>query len=168
MLDPASTDPDPLVMVRRWLDEAFARGIPNADAAALATADAGGRPSVRFVLCRGADEHGFVFYTNRESRKAEELAANPEAALAFYWVDLGRQVRVTGTVTELGRVEVEAYYRGRPLGSRLGAWASPQSRPIASRDELEHLWAQAAERFAGSEPPLPPHWGGYRVAPREI
>jgi pyridoxamine 5'-phosphate oxidase len=168
MLDPATVDPDPVVMFRLWLNEAFARGIQNADAAALATADAQGRPSVRFVLCRTADERGFAFYTNTESRKGDELAGNPQAALAFYWVDLGRQIRVVGAVEELTRSEVDAYYATRPIGSRLGAWASPQSRPIGSREELERLWAEAGERFADGEPPLPPHWGGYRVVPREV
>jgi pyridoxamine 5'-phosphate oxidase len=168
VLDPATVDVDPFVQFRRWLDEAFAGGIENADAAALATAGADGRPSVRFVLCRGADERGFVFYTNVESRKARELAENPEAALAFYWVSLGRQMRATGSVTPVSDDEVRDYYDRRPLGSRIGAWASPQSRPVASRADLDRLWRAAAERFAGTDPPVPAHWGGYRIAPREI
>jgi pyridoxamine 5'-phosphate oxidase len=167
-LDENTLDPDPVVQFSRWLAEAFDAGIQNADAAAFATAGSDCRPSVRFVLCKGADERGFVLYTNIESRKAQELAENAEAALAFYWVSLGRQVRVTGSVEAVAREEAEAYYATRPLGSRLGAWASPQSRPLASREELDRLWEETAQRFADDEPPLPPHWGGYRVVPREL
>ena len=168
MLDPATVDVDPFVQFRRWLDEAFAAGIENADAAALATAGADGRPSVRFVLCRGVDERGFAFYTNTESRKAHDLAENAEAGLAFYWSALGRQARAAGAVVPLAPEEVRSYFDARPLGSRIGAWASPQSRPVASRDELDRLWREAAERFAGANPPVPSHWGGYRIVPREI
>ena len=167
-LDEHTADADPIVQFSRWLAEAFDAGIQNADAAALATAGRDGRPSVRFVLCKAADERGFVLYTNTESRKARELAENAEAALAFYWVSLGRQVRVAGSAEPVTRDEAEAYYSTRPLGSRLGAWASPQSRPLASRAELDRLWEETAERFAYGEPPLPPHWGGYRVVPREL
>lgn len=167
-LDENTLDPDPVVQFSRWLAEAFDAGIQNADAAAFATAGSDCRPSVRFVLCKGADERGFILYTNVESRKAQELAENAEAALAFYWVSLGRQVRVTGSVEAVPREEAEAYYATRPLGSRLGAWASPQSRPLASREELDRLWEETAKRFADEEPPLPPHWGGYRVVPREL
>ncbi len=167
-LDEHTVDADPIVQFSRWLAEAFDAGIQNADAAALATAGRDGRPSVRFVLCKAADERGFVLYTNTESRKARELAENAEAALAFYWVSLGRQVRVAGSAEPVARDEAEAYYATRPLGSRLGAWASPQSHPLASRAELDRLWEETAERFAGGEPPLPPHWGGYRVVPRKV
>ena len=167
-LDENTLDPDPVVQFSRWLAEALDAGIQNADAAAFATAGSDCRPSVRFVLCKGADERGFVLYTNIESRKAQELAENAEAALAFYWVSLGLQVRVTGTVEAVTREEAEAYYATRPLGSRLGAWAAPQSRPLASREELDRLWEATAKRFADDEPPLPPHWGGYRVVPREL
>lgn len=159
---------DPIVAVRRWLAEAFAAGIPNAEAVALATCGAAGRPSVRFVLCKAIDERGFLFYTNTESRKAIEIAENAEGALAFYWATLGRQVRACGSIEPISRAEADAYFRTRPLGSRLGAWASPQSRPIPSRDALERLWSEAAARFADGDPPLPPHWGGYRLVPREI
>ena len=168
MLDPETVDADPVVEFGRWLSEAFAAGIPNADACALATAGHDGRPSVRFVLCKGADDRGFVFFTNTESRKARELAENSQAGLAFYWVGLGRQVRVNGQVEAVTREEADVYYRTRPLGSRLGAWASPQSRPLGSREELEGLLTATVARFDGQEPPLPPHWGGYRVVPREI
>lgn len=159
---------DPIALFRRWLDEARAARIPNAEAAALAAATSDGAPSARFVLVRGADERGFAFYTNTESRKAEELAENPRAALAFYWVDLGRQVRVEGPVAPVGEDEALAYFRTRPRASRIGAWASPQSRPIASREELDERVAQIEARFPGEDVPLPPHWGGYRLAPESI
>lgn len=158
---------DPLVQLSGWLDEAVAAGLPNAEAMALATASASGRPSVRFVLCKEIDARGVVFYTNTGSRKGRELAGNGHAAVAFHWTSLGRQVRVTGSAAAVSRVEAEAYYRTRPLGSRIGAWASPQSRPIGSREELEALWARAAHRL-GDDPPLPPHWGGYRIVAETI
>jgi pyridoxamine 5'-phosphate oxidase len=166
-LDEAAVDADPIVQFNRWLADAVRADIPNADAAALATAGSAGWPSVRFVLCKGADERGFAFYTNTESRKGLELAQNPRAALAFYWHDLGRQVRVAGAVEPMTAGETESYFRTRPLGSRLGAWASPQSRPVRSREELDRLWEEACVRL-GDDPPLPPHWGGYRIAPEEI
>jgi pyridoxamine 5'-phosphate oxidase len=167
-LDERTIDADPVAQFARWLTDAFEAGIANADAAALATAGGDGRPSVRFVLCKGADERGFTFYTNTESRKALELTQNPEAALAFYWGTLGRQVRVTGAVEPVGRDEAATYFASRPVGSQLSAWASPQSRPLVSRSELDRLWAEAAARFPEGAPTLPPHWGGYRIVPREL
>ena len=134
------------------------------EATALATATPDGRPSVRMVLLKGADERGFAFFTNYESRKGRELADNPRAALLFHWQPLGRQVRVEGGVERVDADESEAYFRTRPLGSRLAAWASPQSRPLADRAELERLYADAAERF-GEDVPLPPNWGGFRLVP---
>jgi pyridoxamine 5'-phosphate oxidase len=163
-----SIEPNPLAQFRRWLDEAVSRGIPNAEAMAVATATPEGIPSVRFVLLRGFDERGFVFYTNYESRKGRELAANAEAALAFYWVDLGRQVRATGTVERVSREQSETYFRTRPRGSRLAAWASRQSAVIGSRAELERRFHERAMTFPGDEVPIPPFWGGYRLAPVEI
>ena len=126
-----------------------------------------GRPSARVVLLKGLDERGLVFYTNYDSRKGRELAANPRAALVFYWARLDRQVRIEGTVERTSREESESYFISRPLGSRLGAWASPQSRPIAGRGELERLLREAGERF-GEEVPLPESWGGYRVRPETV
>jgi pyridoxamine 5'-phosphate oxidase len=167
-LDEHGVGPDPIREVGRWLEQAREAGIPNADAAALATAGADGAPSVRFVLVRRVDARGLVFYTGRESRKGRELAANPRAALAFYWVDLGRQVRVTGPVEDVSRKEAEAYFRSRPLGNRLAAWASRQSEPIASRETLERRYADMEERYAGGDVPLPPFWGGYRIVPAEV
>ena len=135
------------------------------EAMALATAGAGGRPSARMVLLKSADERGFAFFTNLESRKGTELAANPRAALLFHWIALGRQVRVEGAVERVPDEEAEGYFRTRPLGSRIAAVASPQSRPLADRAELERLVVEARARFPGDEVPLPAHWGGFRVVP---
>jgi pyridoxamine 5'-phosphate oxidase len=159
-------DPDPIRQLDAWLAEAAAAGLVFPEAAALATADAAGRPSARMVLLKGVDEQGLCFYTNRESRKAGELAANPYAALVLYWQPLDRQVRVEGRVEQLDDEASLAYFRQRPLGSRLAAWASPQSQPIAGREELERRYAEAESRFAGeADVPLPPFWGGYRLVP---
>ncbi len=167
-MDARDLDPDPVVQLRRWLDEAVAAGIPNAEAMALATAASDARPSVRFVLLRGLDERGLVFYTSYESRKGRELEENAVAAIALYWVDLGRQVRATGRVERVAREESEDYFRSRPLGSRLAAWASRQSEAIASREELERRWDELARAHPDGDVPLPPFWGGYRLAPVEI
>lgn len=165
-MDAATLDPDPFVQFERWFAEARAASLPYAEAMALATAAADGRPSVRMVLLKGHDARGFAFYTNLESRKGDELAANPRTALVFYWQPLDRQVRVEGTVERVGREEAQAYFDTRPPGSRIAAWASPQSRPVASRDELDRLYARAEEELRGAElPSLPPYWGGYRVRP---
>lgn len=165
-MDVAALDPDPFVQFERWFAEARAAGLAYPEAMALATATADGRPSVRMVLLKGHDPRGFAFYTNLESRKGNELAANPNAALVFYWQPLDRQVRVEGTVERVASGEAQAYFATRPLGSRVAAWASPQSRPVASRAELERLYARAEEELQGDEQPrLPPHWGGYRVRP---
>ena len=154
----------PLAQFRRWYEEAeAASAVP--EAAALATATTDGLPSVRMVLVKRADERGFAFHTNLESRKGAELAANPRAALLFHWRELGRQVRVEGAVERLSEAEADAYFRTRPRESRLAAWASPQSRPIADRAELDELYRRAEARFAGGDVPLPPHWGGFRVVP---
>jgi len=157
-------DPDPLRQFQTWFEEARAAGeLP--EAVALATASAEGSPSLRMVLLKRADERGFGFHTNVESRKARELAANPAAALLFHWPALGRQVRVEGPVERVPAAEAEAYFRTRPLGSRLAAWASPQSRVVSGRGELEQRFRDAQERFGDSDVPLPPHWGGFRVVP---
>lgn len=168
MLDEATADPDPIRQFSAWLEAARAAGIRNAEAMALATAGVSGAPSARFVLLKGVDDSGFVFYTNLESRKASELLENPRASLAFYWVDLGRQVRVEGRVAPAGRDEARAYFATRPRESRLGAWASPQSREIMSRASLEARLSELEERFPGEEIPLPEFWGGFRLAPESI
>lgn len=164
-MDERYLDPDPLRQFQNWSAEAREAGVAAPEAMALATATPDGRPSVRMVLLKGADERGFSFYTNRESRKGGELEANPHAALLFHWQALGLQVRVEGRVDRVPAEESEAYFRTRPLGSRLAAWASPQSRPLESRDELERLYAEIETRFPSEEVPLPPHWGGFRLEP---
>lgn len=167
-VEPLAPGSDPIALFRSWLADAFAAAIPNAESMVLATATPDGAPSARYVLLKGVDGGGFVFYTNVESRKARELATNPQAALAFYWVTLGRQVRVEGQVETLPRAEVEAYFRSRPRGSQIGAWASPQSNPIDSRETLERRVDELEAEYAGRDVPLPPFWGGYRVLPSTI
>jgi pyridoxamine 5'-phosphate oxidase len=157
-------DEDPLAQFRRWYEDAEAAS-PVPEAAALATATPDGRPSVRMVLVKRVDERGFAYHTNLESRKGGELAANPRAALLFHWRELGRQVRIEGAVERVSDAEADEYFRTRPRESRLAAWASPQSRPVADRAELDGLYRQAEARFAGGDVPLPPHWGGFRVVP---
>ena len=161
-MDVLDLDPDPLKQFERWFVDARHAGLAAPEAMALATATPDGRPSVRMVLLKSADERGFTFHTNYESRKGDELTANPHAALLFHWQPLGRQVRVEGCVERVASEESEAYFRTRPLGSRLAAWASPQSRPLADRAELDGLYAEAQERF-GDNVPLPPTWGGFRL-----
>jgi pyridoxamine 5'-phosphate oxidase len=156
-------DPDPVVQFGRWLGDAQAAGLVEPTATALATATADGRPSARMVLLRGVDQRGFVFYTNYESRKAAELAANPRAALVFWWGELQRQVRVEGRVERTSQEESAAYFATRPLGSRLSAWASPQSQVIPDRAVLERRVAELAAAYPGGDVPLPPFWGGYRL-----
>jgi pyridoxamine 5'-phosphate oxidase len=165
--DPSNADPYPLARFARWWAQAR-EASPYADAMALATASPDGTPSVRMVLLRGFEPDGaFVFFTNYESAKAADLRANPRAALVFNWPELHRQVRVTGPVEVLSQPDSEAYWAGRPRDHRLGAWASPQSRVIGDRAELELAMDQARERF-GQDVPLPPFWGGYRVRPETI
>lgn len=161
-------DPDPLRQFAHWFDEARAAGLPQPEAAAVATASAGGAPSVRMVLVKTFDERGFVFFTNYESRKGAELAANPQAALLFHWEALGRQVRITGPVAQTSPRETEAYVRTRARGSQLSALASPQSRVVASREELERRVAELAQRYGEGELPVSERWGGFRVTPEEI
>jgi pyridoxamine 5'-phosphate oxidase len=155
---------DPLRQFEHWFAAARDVPVPVPEAMALATARRDGTPSVRMVLLKEADERGFSFFTNYESRKSRELTDNPQAALLFHWQPLGRQVRVEGEVGRLPADESEAYFRTRPLASRHAAWASPQSRPLPDRAELERLFADAALRH-GDEPTLPPHWGGFRLVP---
>jgi pyridoxamine 5'-phosphate oxidase len=166
-------DPDPIEQFRRWLDDAESRGVEAPDAMVVASATPDGRPSVRAVLLRGLDERGFAFYTSFESRKGRELDANPHAAILFHWPEVQRQVRATGGVERVSQPESEAYWNNRPRASRISAWASAQSEPIASREELEARAADAEVRFRGSgdsegDVPLPPFWGGYRLVPDEL
>jgi len=162
-MDETDLLPDPLRQFEAWFREAR-EATPFPESMALATAEPSGAPSVRMVLLKGFDERGFVFHTNYGSRKGREVEANPRAALLFYWRELGRQVRVEGTVERTTREDSEAYYRTRPAGARLSAWASPQSRPVAGRAALEARVAEARAKF-GDDPPLPDEWGGLRVVP---
>ncbi len=162
-------DQDPLVEVARWLGEARAAGLDEPETMALATTTPSGYPSVRMVLLRGLDERGLGFFTNYESRKGEELATNPRAAVVLNWgPPLRRQVRVEGRVQRLSEAESHAYFESRSRESRLGAWASPQSRPLADRDELDRRYREMVERFPDEDVPLPSFWGGFRLVPQAV
>lgn len=163
-LDETASAADPMVQFERWLQEALAAELPEPNAMTLATVGANGRPSSRIVLIKGLDARGVVWYTNYTSRKGQDLAHLPYAALQFHWVELERVVRIEGKVEKVSDAESDAYYASRPLDSRLGAWASPQSQVIASRAVLVTAAAEAAARHLLA-PPRPPHWGGYRLAP---
>jgi pyridoxamine 5'-phosphate oxidase len=167
-LPDATADRDPLELFREWFAAAVAAGIFLPEAMTVATATAGGAPSARMMLLKGVEDGGFVFFTNYESRKAAEIEANPRAALVFHWPVLERQVRVEGTVARLDPAASEAYFRTRPRGSRIGAWASRQSAALADRAELEAQVREHEARFAGGEVPLPPFWGGFRLVPERI
>lgn len=160
----------PMEQFARWFTQAAAPGaLYEPNAMVVSTADAGGRPSSRTVLLKRYDERGFVFFTNYGSRKARELAENPYVSLLFPWHPMARQVVVTGTAERTGRDETAAYFRTRPHGSQLGAWASAQSSVVAARDELEVSYAELVARYpAGEQVPVPPHWGGFRVVPRTV
>ncbi|PRF44562.1 pyridoxamine 5'-phosphate oxidase [Burkholderia multivorans] len=163
-LDEADAAPDPFAQFDRWFNEALAAKLPEPNTMTLATVGADGRPSARIVLVKGVDERGFVFFTNYESRKGRDLAAHPYAALLFYWIELERQVRIEGRVEKTSAEESDRYFASRPVGSRIGAWASEQSAMIDSRATLEAREKAFSERY-GDDPPRPPHWGGYRVVP---
>jgi pyridoxamine 5'-phosphate oxidase len=167
-LKESDADPDPIAQFRRWFDEALAADLHEPNAMTLATATPDGRPSARVVLLKGFDERGFVFYTNYEGRKGGELGANPRCALAFYWGELERQVRVDGRASRVPEEESDEYFRSRPRGSQLGAWASEQSRPVKGREELEERLRGLEAEYEGREVPRPPFWGGYLVEPEVI
>ncbi len=167
-MEAADLDPDPIVQLQRWIDDASAAGLHEPTAMALATAGHDGRPVVRHVLLRGLDGRGLAFYTNYGSRKGRHLAENPWASVVFPWFAIGRQVIVTGTVDRLTAEESDAYFASRPRGSQLGAWASDQSDVIPSREDLERRLAEFTERFEGQPVPRPPDWGGYRLIPAGI
>jgi pyridoxamine 5'-phosphate oxidase len=161
-------DPDPIRQFQVWLDEALRSEVPEVNAMALATATPDGRPSVRMVLLRGIDERGFSFFTNYESRKARELEANPLAAMVFFWHEVERQVRVEGRIERTSEEESDRYFHGRPAGSKLGAWSSPQSRVISGREELEAQFRALEDRYPDGSIPRPATWGGYRLIPESI
>lgn len=167
-LDRANADADPLVQFQRWFDEAVAAGVPEPNAMTLATATSDGRPSARVVLLKGLEDGGFTFYTNYGSRKGQELVANPHAALTFFWVDLERQIRVEGRVEQVAPATSDAYFASRPLGSRLGAWASEQSQVIADRATLDERMTKLSDMYGDGPVPRPPHWGGFRVMPYTV
>ncbi len=184
-------DADPVVLFRRWFDQAAGErkggklrgaairiyksllGLGSAEridvnAATLATADAQGRPSARIVLLKGVDERGFIFFTNYDSRKGQEIAGNPNVAMVFYWPDQERQVTIAGAASKIPRAESEAYFKSRPRGSRLAAWASHQSEVLENREVLESRWRELQAKYPGDEVPMPPNWGGFVIAPARI
>ena len=159
---------DPFQLFGAWYTEARGTEINDSNAMALATADGAGRPAVRMVLLKGHGPDGFVFYTNRESRKAADIAANPQAALLFHWKSLRRQIRIEGALTHVSDAESDAYFASRSRDSQLGAWASDQSRPLDARATFEARFAEVQARFDGGAVSRPPHWGGYRLTPDRI
>jgi pyridoxamine 5'-phosphate oxidase len=161
-------DPSPFKQFELWFDQALAADLLEPNAMTLATVTADGKPDARIVLLKGFDLRGFVFYTNYRSQKGQELAANPHAALVFLWGDLERQVRVVGRVEKATDLEADTYFQSRPLGSRLGAWASTQSEVIPSREVLEARMVALEAEYQGREIPRPDHWGGFRVVPTEM
>jgi pyridoxamine 5'-phosphate oxidase len=167
-LEMEDLDPDPIVQFGVWLEDALAAGLLLPNTMTLATASSTGRPSARMVLLKGFDHRGFVFYTSYASRKSRELSENPAAALVLYWSSLERQVRVEGRVERVPAEESDSYFASRPPKSRLGAWASRQSAPLASRRELEDRLEELEREYGGGDVPRPPHWGGWLVAPDAI
>jgi pyridoxamine 5'-phosphate oxidase len=164
----SGVDPDPIKQFERWFDEATDAKVVEANAMTLATADASGKPAARVCLLKGFDRRGFVFYTNYESRKGRELAANPRAAICFYWQPLERQVRIEGMIEKVARAESDAYFHERPRSAQIGAWVSHQGQVLASREELDRREAELAKKFEGVVVPLPDYWGGYRLIPQTI
>ena len=168
VLEPDACDPDPIVEVRRWLQEAIAAELPTPNAMTLATVDERGRPAARIVLLKEIDDRGLVFFTNYESRKGRDLAAHPFAALVLFWEPFHRQVRVEGAIERVTGAESDAYFASRPRGSQLGAIASPQSQPLPDRKALEDRVAEIAAAHGEAALPRPAYWGGYRVVPDAI
>ncbi len=167
-LDEKTIDRDPIKQFQTWLNDAFEAGLPLAEAMTLATATSDGKPSARMVLLKQVDHDGFVFYTNYNSAKAQQLDANPYAALVFYWANLDRQVRIEGSLTRTSREESREYFATRPRESQIGAWASEQSEEIESRAVLEQRAAELEKQYDGGEIDCPEHWGGYRLKPERI
>ena len=167
-LHESEVDADPFQQFQAWFTQALAAGLSEPNAMTLATATPDGRPSARMVLIKGVDARGFVFYTNYNSRKGQELERNPYAALVFYWAELERQIRIEGQVEHASAAESDAYYHSRPLGSQIGAWASAQSQVIPDREVLEQRVSELAAQYGAGLVPRPPHWGGYRVVPHTI
>ena len=166
-LDAGDVDRNPFRQFDAWFAQALDAQLPEPNTMTLATVDSRGRPSARIVLIKGVDERGFVFFTNYDSRKGREIADNPHASLLFYWIELERQVRIEGKVVKTSPTESDQYFQSRPLGSRIGAWASEQSQVIESRAVLEAREKEISAKY-GDQPPRPPHWGGYRLVPDAI
>jgi pyridoxamine 5'-phosphate oxidase len=166
--DESKAADDPVEQFRRWFSDASRAELPEPNAMTLATADANGRPSARIVLLKGIDDAGFLFYTDYRSRKGRELDENPQAALVFHWIELERQVRIVGRVEKVDEATSAGYFKRRPTGSRIGAWASHQSAEIPDRAALESEVARVTAQYAGTDIPHPPHWGGYRVIADEL
>jgi pyridoxamine 5'-phosphate oxidase len=162
------THPNPFIQFQQWFDQALTAQLPEPNAMTLATATRGGQPKARMVLLKGFDERGFVFYTNYNSQKGQELAENPQASLVFWWAELERQVRICGRVEKASEKESDEYFYSRPLNSRLGAWASNQSEVIESREVLEQRMQELQMKYQNQDVPRPQHWGGFRVIPTEI
>ena len=167
-LDEAQADQDPIRQFTTWFDEAMNSQILDVNAMSLATVSAAGEPAARIVLLKEFDDRGFVFFTNYESAKGQDLAAHARACLLFFWRELERQVRITGAIAKVSRGESEEYFHSRPFESQVGAWASAQSTTLHSRAPLEERYAELAAKYAGHEVPLPPFWGGYRVTPERM
>jgi pyridoxamine 5'-phosphate oxidase len=163
-------DADPIIQFGRWFEQAAARpgNLGDVNACTLATADKDGRPSVRIVLLKGVDARGFIFFTNYDSRKGSELAENPNASMVFYWPDQERQVCIAGQATKIPRSESETYFKSRPRGSRLAAWASHQGEVLANREALEKQWQELQAKYPGDDVPMPPNWGGFVLVPSRI
>jgi pyridoxamine 5'-phosphate oxidase len=166
-MDVGDVDHNPFRQFEAWFEQALDAQLPEPNTMTLATVDSRGRPSARIVLIKGVDERGFVFFTNYDSRKGREIADNPHASLLFYWIELERQVRIEGKVVKTSPAESDQYFQSRPLGSRIGAWASDQSQAIESRAVLEAREKEISAKY-GDQPPRPPHWGGYRLVPDAI
>ncbi|MBE9200287.1 MULTISPECIES: pyridoxamine 5'-phosphate oxidase [unclassified Nodularia (in: cyanobacteria)] len=167
-LSETEINPNPLIQFKKWFEQALAAQLPEPNAMTLATATPDGQPSARMVLLKDFDERGFVLFTNYNSQKAQELAANPQAALVFWWAELERQVRIVGKVEKISSEQSDSYFEMRPPNSRLGAWASNQSEVIVGREVLEQQLQDFQRKYENQEVPRPPHWGGYRIIPREI
>lgn len=167
-LSETDVDPNPFKQFQVWFDQALAAQLPEPNAMTVATVTKSGKPRARIVLLKGFDERGFVFYTNYHSHKGQELADNPQAAIAFWWAELERQVRIEGRVLKVSDQESDEYFHSRPFNSRLGAWASEQSQVIENRQVLEQRWQELKTKYENQDIPRPPHWGGFRVVPTEI
>lgn len=167
-LNESEIQPDPVIQFQKWFEQALAAQLPEPNAMTLATVTPDGQPAARMVLLKEVDEKGFVLFTNYNSHKGQELAANPQAALVFWWAELERQVRIVGTVEKISPEQSDSYFEMRPPNSRLGAWASNQSEVIASREILEQQLQEFQKKYENQEVPRPPHWGGYRVIPTQI